>query len=62
MLGRVIDPHADCSQGGHEEFVRALPHTPPTAPAAITYAGRAIGAFNEFAADPQKAVAENPCG
>ena len=30
--------------------------------AAITYAGRAIGAFNEFAADPQKAVAENPCG
>ena len=30
--------------------------------AAITYAGRAIGAFNEFEADPQKAVAENPCG
>ncbi|MGV8826439.1 MAG: hypothetical protein ACWA66_19505 [Methylibium petroleiphilum] len=37
-------------------------HTTPAAPATITYTGRSIGAFNEFAADPQKAVAENLCG
>ncbi|EWS54144.1 MULTISPECIES: hypothetical protein [unclassified Methylibium] len=62
MQRRATDPHADCPQGVHEEFISAPPHTTPVATAAITYAGRAIGAFNEFAADPQKAVAENPCG
>lgn len=54
--------HVPDPQGIHEEFVSVPPRTTPAATAAITYAGRAIGAFNEFAADPQKAVAENPCG
>lgn len=30
--------------------------------AAVTCAGRAIGAYDEFSADPQKALAENPGG
>jgi AhpD family alkylhydroperoxidase len=30
--------------------------------AAITYAGRALDAFNEFSGDPQKAGAETSCG